>query len=331
MMRAFHKSILRSPNNFYFGKIPSRSDFVKSASGTKVIGLMDQWVGHGMEMLMALPDWKESFDCAGPFDFVFLGMKRKHAIHGTLASSRDASSRRFPLIAATSFELPNPLQFLRLGALALDDLCRHRRHLMQHAIQAQDVPDSLDLLNGSVHDPGLFCQTAEACCTSFLAAHSLASLNAMLMSEPNEMPLRRAILALGHLLNPLRENSAAVPQKAIALPLPQRETERIGMMTFWLQLVAISLAGSSMELSLFSGLHLGSPRLIIAFNGVTPLIFQALFDEHAAREFVIDLACTSWSEHLESLHPSCAALSSHLEHQELSSLQIIASFRNAFG
>jgi len=31
------------------------------------------------------------------------------------------------------------------------------------------------------------------------------------------------------------------------------------------------------------------------------------------------------------LHPSCAALSSHLEHRELSSLQIIASFQNAFG
>jgi len=331
MMRAFDRSILRSPNSFYFGKIPSRSDFVKSASGAKVIGLMDQWVGHGMEMLMALPDWKESFDCGGPFDFLFLGMKRKHAIHGTLAPSRDASSRRFPLIAATSFEVANPLQFLRLGTLTLDDLCRHRRHLMQHAIQAHDMPESLELLNGSVHDSSLACQTAEARCTSYLAAHSLASLNAMLLPEPNGMPLRQVIPALGHLLNPLRDDSATVPQKAVALPLPQRETERVGMMTFWLQLIAISLAGSSMELSLFSGRHLGSPRLIIAFNGVTPLIFQALFDEHAAREFVIDLACTSWSEHLESLHPSCAALSSHLEHRELSSLQIIASFQNAFG
>lgn len=331
MIKASDKSILNNPNSFYFGKIPSRSDFVKSASGTKVISLMDQWIAHGMEMLMAMPDWKESFDCAGPFDFLILGTKRKYAIQGTLAPSRDASSRRFPLIAATSFELADPLQFLRLGPLALDELCRHRRHLMHHAINAQDMPDSLDLLNSSVHDSNFLYQSAEARCTTYLSTHSLASLNAILVSGRNEVPIRRMILALGHLLSPLRKDHAVAPQKAIALPLPQEEVEQIGMMTFWLQLVAISLAGSSMELSLFSGRHLGRPRLIIAFNGVTPLIFQTLFDENSSNEFLIDLVQTPWSGQLESMHPSCAALSSYLEHAGLSSLQAIASFRDAFG
>ena len=102
-------------------------------------------------------------------------------------------------------------------------------------------------------------------------------------------------------------------------------------MAFWLQLVSASLTGSAVELSLFSGMHLGKPRLIIAFNGVTPLMFQSLFDEQAANNALIDIARMPWKERPDPASPSCAALVSHLEHQELSALQLVASFRNAFG
>lgn len=330
-MRVFDKSMLSKSSSFYFGKIPSRSDFVKSASGAKVIGLMDQWIAHGMEMLMAVPGWKVSFDSAGPFDFLFLGMKRKHAIHGCLAPSRDASARRFPLIAATSFELADPLQFLRLSALALDEACRIRRNSIQHAINAQDAPHPLDFLERRLPDGDIQLQNAEGRCTRFLAAHSLSSLSTMLAPGPDAVPLRQMVLNLGALLLPLRAASAAAPQKAIALPLPSRESERINATAFWLQLVSVSLAGSAAELSLFSGLHLGNPRLIIAFSGVTPMMFQSLFDEQASNEFLIDLAQTRWNEQHAAAGPSCAALSSHLKHHELSALQLIASFRNTFG
>lgn len=326
--------MMTNSSSFYFGKIPSRSDFVKSASGTKVIGLMDQWIAHGMELLMAMPDWKASFDSAGPFDFLFLGMKRRHAIHGTMAPSRDASSRRFPLVAATSFELADPLQFLRLGSLALDGICQSRRHVMHHAIQALDIPNLIELLNNRMAhsaDSNFQIQSAESRCTTYLAAQSVASMSAMLAPDMDAVTLPRMILTLGKLLHPLRTLSGTQPQKAIAMPLPSAEAERMDAMAFWLQLVSISLTGSAVELSLFSGMHLGKPRLIIAFNGVTPLMFQSLFDEQAANDSLIDLARLPWNERTDPADPSCAALVSHLEHQELSALQLVTSFRNAFG
>lgn len=323
--------MMTNSSSFYFGKIPSRSDFVKSASGTKVIGLMDQWIAHGMELLMAMPDWKASFDSAGPFDFLFLGMKRRHAIHGTMAPSRDSSSRRFPLIAATSFELADPLQFLRLGSLALHGIGQSRRHVMLHAIQALDLPYSIELLNNRMTDSDYQIQGAEARCTTYLAAQSVASMAAMLTSDLNAVSFSQMIMTLGKLLRPLRVTSAIQPQKAIALPLPSEEADRMDAMAFWLQLVSASLTGSAVELSLFSGMHLGKPRLIVAFNGVTPLIFQALFDEQAANNVLIDLTRLPWTERPDPASPSCAALVSHLEHKELSALQLVASFRNAFG
>lgn len=331
MMRTFDKCVSSHSSSFYFGKIPSRSDFVKSVSGTKVIGLMDQWIAHGMEMLMAMPDWKTSFDSAGPFDFLFIGMKRRHAIHGTIAPSRDASDRRFPLVAATAFELADPPQFLRLGPLALEDASRSRRHLMHHAIEARDMPHALDLLDSRLQDSDLQIHAAEARCATYLAAHSLASLGGMLTQSPDAVPLGRMIPALGKLLLSLRSNPAVSPQKAIALPLPRQEDERIDAMTFWLQLVSAALVGSTVELSLFSGMHIGIPRLIIAFNGVTPTVFQSLFDEQTSNDFLIDLAQTQLDEQDGSVLPSCPVLSSHLEHPEITALQLVASFRSAFG
>lgn len=323
--------MMTNSSSFYFGKIPSRSDFIKSASSTKVIGLMDQWIAHGMEMLMAMPDWKASFDSGGPFDFLFLGMKRRHAIHGTMAPSRDSSSRRFPLIAATSFELADPVQFLRLGSLALQGIYESRRHIMHHAIQSLDMPYSIELLNNRMANSDFYIQGAEARCTSYLAAQSVASMSAMLTADLNSVPFSQMIMTLGKLLRPLRATSATQPQKAIALPLPSKEADRMDTMAFWLQLVSASLTGSAVEISLFSGMHLGKPRLIIAFNGVTPLMFQSLFDEQAANDSLLDLTRMPCNERLDPASPSCAALVSHLEHQELSALQLVASFRNAFG
>jgi hypothetical protein len=202
---------------------------------------------------------------------------------------------------------------------------------MHHAIEAQDMPYSLDLLNNRLPDSDIQIQHAEARCTTYLATQSLASLSATLSPDLNAVPLRQMVLTLGKLLLPLRTTSAIPAQKAITFPLPRDETERMDAMAFWLQLVSISLTGSAAELSIFSGMHIGRPRLIIAFNGVTPMIFQSLFDEQASNEFLIDLVKTHLNEQHDSVHSSCAALSSHLNHHELSALQLVTSFRNTFG
>ena len=96
---------LRNPSSIYFGKISSRGDFVKSVSGTKVIALIDDWVAQGMEMLIADPGWKTYYDRAGSIDFLFIATHKKHTICGSLIPSGDSSSRRFPFIAATLFEI----------------------------------------------------------------------------------------------------------------------------------------------------------------------------------------------------------------------------------
>lgn len=45
-----------NPHPLYFGKIPSRADFVKSDAGIQAIALLDEWIARGMELLLAEPD-----------------------------------------------------------------------------------------------------------------------------------------------------------------------------------------------------------------------------------------------------------------------------------
>src|SRR4051812_34344007 len=120
-MMSTHTSMqLKNPSSIYFGKIPSRGDFVKSSSGAKVIALIDNWVAQGMEMLLAEPGWKTYYDAATPIDFMFIATRKKHTICGSLIPSSDASTRRFPFISATLFEVDESMGFLPFSPVLLE-------------------------------------------------------------------------------------------------------------------------------------------------------------------------------------------------------------------
>ncbi|WP_150326518.1 type VI secretion system-associated protein TagF, partial [Enterobacter hormaechei] len=84
----------------YFGKLPSRGDFVKSANNVQLLDTLDRWLAQGMELLAEAPDWKSTYDSWKPVQFAFLGSQSKLAIAGTLMASSDLSSRRFPFLTA---------------------------------------------------------------------------------------------------------------------------------------------------------------------------------------------------------------------------------------
>lgn len=46
----------------YFGKLPSRGDFVKSANNVQLLDTLDRWLAQGMELLAEAPDWKTTYD-----------------------------------------------------------------------------------------------------------------------------------------------------------------------------------------------------------------------------------------------------------------------------
>ncbi len=321
---------LRNPCSIYFGKIPSRGDFVKSAIGIKLIALIDNWVAQGMEMLLAEPGWKAYYDGAGGIDFLFIGTRKKHAICGYMIPSGDASSRRFPFIAATLFELEDALAFLPLSSVILERHSNHQRALIQHASKSHDATDVLATLNDVPLDTEIDIQKFNQHYAQFLGSTTLDGLADTLSLHGTETSMRQMILAVGYLLQPVLSNYSIPPQKGLSLPLPRDPFRMALVKSFWLDLISTFLSRAEFELSIFSCTHFGNPKLFMTFNGVPPNMFRAIFDEQAAQEYLIDISQSSWVEEYAMQDLTTIKLSSYLDHGDLLLSQLVQTFRQGF-
>ncbi|TCS39469.1 type VI secretion system protein ImpM [Paucimonas lemoignei] len=321
---------LKNPSTLYFGKIPARGDFVKSATGIKVISLIDNWVAQGMELLLAEPGWKIYYDNAGIVDFLFIGTHKKHAIAGQLMPSRDASSRRFPFIAASLFEIDEPLDFLRLGTLMLEPHVNRLRALVQYAVTTHDANEVLGSLNEIHLEAEIDDQTIAGAYNRHLSSANLDSFKQSLALPSENSSLRHMILALGYLLQPMLSNYSIPPQKGLALPLPRDPAQSKLARCFWLDLIGTFLLRAEMELSIFSCTHFGLPKLIVTFNGVPPNIYRALFNEQSAEECLIDVSQSAWVEECVMQDLGTIKLSSYLSHGDLALKQVVETFRQCF-
>lgn len=316
--------------SLYYGKIPLRGDFVRSNSGTRIIPLIDAWLSRGMELLIEEPNWKLCYDNFGTINFLFIGVQKKHAICGALTPSMDSSSRRFPFVAATVFEIDDPMAFLPLSAFALEKHIGQQRGLVFQASKGQD---SAEILSALVELP--FCiehsgaALSEAYC-HFLENTSIASLHDALDISDNNATVRQIILAIGYLLQPILTNFRAPPQRGLMLPLPINSAWKTAIKTLWLDLISIFISRSTFELSIFSSNHLGNPRLFVGFNGVTPVAFRDLFQERSDTSNVIDICQSAWVETRILSDPAMHKLSSYLQHKDLSLKQMVHTFRQTF-
>lgn len=321
---------LRNPSSIYFGKIHSRGDFVKSTSGTKVIALIDNWVAQGMEMLLAEPGWKNYYDIASSIDFLFITTHKKHTICGALIPSGDASSRRFPFISATLFEVDESLNFLPFSPVLLERHLSHQRALIQHAVTTHDAADVLATLSDLPMEDVVDFEKSARNYDQFLSGTTLGSLTEMLEPDSDQATVRQMILAIGYLLQPVLTNYTIPPQKGLAISLP-RDPARLPLVkAFWLDLVCTFLPRAEFELSVFSCIHHGTPKLIMTFNGAPPEIFRALFDEQAAQQHLIDISQSSWVEEYAMQDLATLKLSSYMEHDDLFLQQLLETFRQAF-
>ncbi|HVK93258.1 MAG TPA: type VI secretion system-associated protein TagF [Noviherbaspirillum sp.] len=321
---------IRNPTPFYFGKISSRGDFVKSTSGTKVIALIDNWIAQGMDMLIAAPGWKEYYDNAGVVDFLLIGTRKRHAICGSLVPSGDASTRRFPFIAATLFEVDNSLYFLPLSPYVLERHVNHQRALAHHAAKTHDAVEALSALHEIPLEPEFPKSLLAKNFEQFLSSTSIAGLASMLSLGHGGVTVRQIILAIGYLLEPVLTTYAAPPHKGLALPLPRDSARLVHVKALWLQLISVFLSRAEFDLSAFSCVHYGRPKLIVTFNGTTPSTFHALFEEQAAVDCFIDVTEAAWVDEYSQQNPATSKLSTYLEHGDLSLHQMLETFRQGF-
>jgi len=310
----------------YFGKLPARGDFIKAADNLALASLLDDWLAEVMNALSADPRWKLNYDAMRPLHFAFVGTRSRRAIAGHLAASSDASQRRYPFLGMSAIEIDDPRSFVPRSPLVLAPLWRGLDQLAADVLAAPDPEPPLQALAAARVEIDTALDEHEQGFADFLDRHNIAGLEAMLASAS----VRRTILAIGLLLQPVRRSGAERLDKSLVLPLPQAQRQRYPVAAFWLDLIAPFLQQSDFELSLFFAELREQPSLVIGFSGAAPETLAAIIDPQCAAEHQISFDYAGWVDELIAGDAGVQKLSAYLEQGQLSLRSAHALFHETF-
>jgi type VI secretion system protein ImpM len=310
----------------YFGKLPARGDFLKAADNLALASLLDDWLAEVMKLLSVDQRWRLNYDALRPLDFAFVGTRSKRAIAGHLRASGDLSQRRYPFLGMSAIEVDDPRSFVARSPLVLAPLWQALAPLIADVMDAGDPDPALQALAATsvLIDPAE--PLHEQLFTDFLDRHNISGLESMLARGS----VRRTILAIGLLLQPVRRSGAARLDKSLVLPLPWSERQRNLVAAFWLDLIAPFLRQGDFELCLFFADLREQPVLVIGFSGAAPEALQALIDPRCALEQQITFEYAGWVDELIAGDANVQKLSAYLEQGQLSLRSAHALFHETF-
>jgi type VI secretion system protein ImpM len=323
-------AVTSSPTELlYFGKVPSRGDFVRSAQHPALITSLDKWQSQAMDRLAMDPRWKLIYDAAVPLQFAILGTQSPVGLAGHWMASQDASGRRFPFIAASAFDLTDPRAFASLGPVALSRLWARLEQVARVAHAATDLEHAQGSLNASL-EIELNPASAQAAFDDFLETHTVASLEQMLAANGTRISVRQATLALGLLLQPAMAQGAAKLNKVLCLPLVQDPAMRGPVASYWLSLILGFFQRHAVELGVFLTLQEGRAQLLLGFQGASAASLHAAIDPAVLAEQGVDLLDSEWVEDEVAADYGLRKLSNYMLDPGLSLSQALSTFQEVF-
>ncbi|MEO5659857.1 MAG: type VI secretion system-associated protein TagF [Polaromonas sp.] len=317
-------------NLTYFGKIPSRGDFVKSGASLSLLTSLDNWLARAMESMSEDTRWKNLYDEVQPFHFAFLGPRSKMAIGGHLTASRDAAQRRFPFVTAATMEVGDPEMFIARSPLALSRLWNRLANFSVSAAGATEATEALNAIAGCSIEVDLGSKAYDAHFADFLDLQTVGSLENQLKNSGFEGNCRQLILGLGLLLQPVMASGSKRLEKSLCLPLPSDPMYQYLTASFWLSLINPFLQRADFELSLYITQSKQRPVLIVGFNGASSLTLEAVLNPRIAQEHFITLDHAAWVEESVASDYGVTKLSSYLEQSRLSLASARQSFNEVF-
>jgi type VI secretion system protein ImpM len=293
----------------YFGKVPARSDFVKVAHESAVMGMLDGWLARVMSELPSDPRWKLNYDAMAPVSFAFVGPSRRYAVCGHLVASHDQAGRRFPFLMMRALDVAEPMAFVSRCPVAFEPLWAFFESMAPLVVGAGDPTPHLQAITGS----GVALGEGEGALSAFLATGTVSSLGALLGVDDAS----RLILALGLLLQPVMHSKPTALHKSLVLPLPEDDAMRCVAAAFWLELVAPFLRRVDFDLALFVTRQEGRSVLVIGFCGAAAQALRAIIDPVAALEQQVRFGDNGWVDEQLGIDIDVRELASYLDQPQL--------------
>lgn len=313
----------------YFGKLPSRGDFVRSSHHSALIEHLDRWQSQTMERLAVDPRWKLRYDAAPFVQFAILGTASRVGLAGHWRASQDASGRRFPFVTACSFDVSTPRSFPDVAPVALAKLWGRLDQVAGVAHAATDLTHAQASLQAPVIQDMLE-PAARSILRDFLDTHTVASLEQMLAASGAKVSVRQATLALGLLLQPVMSQGAGRLTKALCLPLVNDPSLRGSVAAFWLSLILGFFKRHDVELGLYQVSHEGQTHLVLGFQGASPATLSTLIDPHTLVQEAVNVNQAEWVEDEVQSDYGLRKLSNYLRDPGLSLSQALATYQEVF-
>ncbi len=315
----------------FFGKLPSRGDFVRSAQQPALVQSFDRWLSGALELLVPNAHWKGLYDGAAPLHFAVLGPQQRQVVAGHIRPSQDGSGRRFPFLVASSFEAEAPGHFIGRAPLALNRLWSQAEQL---ARRAQGAVDATSLLGDAAQqrvELNLQPSAYDAALGDFLDLQTIGSAQALLARAHPDVDLARVVLGLGLLLQPVPASGSARLERGLRLPLPADPLYAPFMASWWLDLVSGFLRRANFELLLLWPQD-AAPWLALGFAGGSATALAAHLGQVPEPDHgpFVDLLDPDWADALVEQDYAVRKLASYLQQQGLSLRQATHTFREAF-
>jgi type VI secretion system ImpM family protein len=145
-----------SPPNFYFGKLPDFSDFVRhNASGDDVRAL-EQWIQEGLYLASRHFDrsWTSVYKSAPAYHFLFASENQAALLIGIFQPSYDKSERTYPFVVSRRMDSQRlPDHEIPLIPLAFRPFFRSSASLIHDGLNGlplSDITAGLDRLGGDL-------------------------------------------------------------------------------------------------------------------------------------------------------------------------------------
>jgi type VI secretion system protein ImpM len=320
----------RSDPLHYFGKLPSRGDFVRSAHSPSLTLSLDRWLSATLEAMAVDPRWKEVYDRAGPAHLAIFGPRSDVALAGHLIASHDASGRRFPFITASRCTVEASTAFVCQSPLRLWRPWQALARVGHQAVAEADAEIWLKAM-GTLQVPAPSTDT-DPSLVDFRDRQTLGSLETLLRAAGHEMDLRQSLLGLGLLLQPVPASGVSTLERGLWLPLPRDPEAQALVASWWLSLVDGFLGRAAFELLLLMPAQpAGAPPVaVLGFGGPAPRTLQAWLDPAAGHRVLIDLRASEWVEQHLGQDYAVHKLSRYLQQVDLSLSHAHTSFQECF-
>lgn len=317
----------------YFGKLPCRGDFVRSASHPALIQSFDRWLSSGVELMAEDDHWKQIYDQADSAHFAMLSPHRNTGVIGHIVPSVDTSGRRFPFLTACTVEAENGPDLLGMGPLMMQAAWGQQAAACNKARAAgADAAATVLADLSQLQVTGLLpVSEARDAYQRFLEQTTVSALVHDLSGSSVALDLRQTILALGLLLQPVMNSVGQPIEKGLCLPLPQEDFNRSLVAAFWMDLLSRFLERSSYDLTLFMPrgvIH--RPCLMIGFSAGAANALQGLLDARVTSGVFLNLSESPWVETYVANDYALKKLSSYLQMPQVSLEQVRTTFQEAF-